>query len=64
MGYDMRPGTSSLEKLDFYQFIQEKKLIMIFDHDKEIWGSSIKKRDQQFELDKTYSNEQDINSIH
>ena len=63
MGYDMRPGTSSLEKIEFYQFIQEQGLIMIFDHDKEIWGSSLEKIDKEFKLDKTYSAQNNINSI-
>lgn len=55
MGYDISPGKTTEDKLEFYQFIQEKKLTMIFEHDMKIWGATIKKKsDHEFVADKTF----------
>jgi glyoxylase-like metal-dependent hydrolase (beta-lactamase superfamily II) len=42
MGYDMRPGLSTEEKASIYQFIYERQLILVFDHDLDYWGGRIK----------------------
>lgn len=41
MGYDMQPGIGPNERVEFYQFIEENQLTMIYDHDLEYWGSKI-----------------------
>ncbi len=41
MGYDISPGQTTKDKTDFYQFIAEKKLTMIFEHDIKYWGARI-----------------------
>jgi glyoxylase-like metal-dependent hydrolase (beta-lactamase superfamily II) len=54
MGYDMQPGLVCEEKADFYRFIHAKNLVMIFDHDLEYWGASIKPTDKAWEYDQLY----------
>jgi glyoxylase-like metal-dependent hydrolase (beta-lactamase superfamily II) len=41
MGYDIAPGVTTENKMDIYQFISQKKLTMIFEHDMEFWGAKI-----------------------
>ncbi|MBY0518680.1 MAG: MBL fold metallo-hydrolase [Bacteriovoracaceae bacterium] len=41
MGYDIAPGITTINKADFYQFISEKNLSMIFEHDIKFWGCKI-----------------------
>lgn len=38
MGYDIAPGRTTFDKQDFYRFIREHKLTMIFEHDTKFWG--------------------------
>ena len=42
MGYDISPGQTTKDKTDFYQFIADKNLTMIFEHDVKNWGAKIK----------------------
>ncbi len=46
MGYDIEPGTTTIHKERIYQFIQEKKLKMIFEHDKDTWGAHLTKNEK------------------
>ena len=46
MGYDIAPGITTLDKKHFLQFIAEKNLTMIFEHDPIYFGSTIKKNDK------------------
>lgn len=39
MGYDIAPGQTTIDKKDFYQFICENKLTMMFEHDMKYWGA-------------------------
>lgn len=41
MGYDISPGQTTKDKAEFYQFIAEKKLVMVFEHDIKYWGARI-----------------------
>ncbi len=41
MGYDIAPGVTTQDKATFYQFIAERKLTMIFEHDLLFWGATI-----------------------
>ena len=44
MGYDISPGQTTIDKVHFYQFIVEKNLTMIFEHDMKIWGAKLKQK--------------------
>lgn len=56
MGYDISPGVTTMDKLSFYEFITEKNLTMIFEHDMNIWGAKIKKiSEKEFESTKLLS---------
>lgn len=46
MGYDISPGRTTTDKVEFYQFIQKKDLTMIFEHDMKIWGAKIKQKSE------------------
>lgn len=55
MGYDINPGQTTIDKVNFYRFILEKNLTMIFEHDMNIWGAKIKKKgESDFEASATY----------
>ncbi len=41
MGYDIAPGRTTVDKTDFYKFIQAKGLTMIFEHDVTAWGGKL-----------------------
>ncbi len=41
MGYDINPGETTLQKEKLYDFILEKNLKVIFEHDPEYWGASL-----------------------
>lgn len=45
MGYDISPGQTTLDKLDFFKFISERNLTMIFEHDMNFWGGKVKSKD-------------------
>lgn len=56
MGYDINPGQTTIDKADFYNFIMQKDLTMIFEHDMNIWGAKIKKKSEHdFEASETYA---------
>lgn len=41
MGYDMEPGTTTVYKEKFYDYIQKYDLTMIFEHDLDTWGGKL-----------------------
>jgi hypothetical protein len=41
MGYDIAPGRTTIDKEEFYQFISQKNLVMIFEHDIKRWGARV-----------------------
>lgn len=41
MGYDIAPGRTTVDKAQFYQFIAQKKLTMVFEHDTDRWGAQV-----------------------
>lgn len=43
MGYDISPGVTTVDKTEFYQFIEKQKLTMIFEHDPLFLGCSLVK---------------------
>ena len=43
MGYDISPGQTTKDKKDFYAFIAQKNLTMIFEHDMNFWGAQLNK---------------------
>ena len=56
MGYDIAPGRTTVDKEHFYQFILDKNLTMIFEHDMNFWGAKIKaKGAHDFEVAEKFS---------
>lgn len=49
MGYDMQPGVSPDERIEFYEFVQKNQLTMVYDHDIEYWGSKVEKSDKGYQ---------------
>jgi len=43
MGYDISPGVTTQDKEAFLEFIFEKNLTMIFEHDPNFWGAKLTK---------------------
>lgn len=41
MGYDIAPGRTTVDKEQFYSFITQKNLVMIFEHDIKRWGARV-----------------------
>ena len=55
MGYDIAPGQTTIDKERFYQFILQKDLTMIFEHDMKYWGAKIKKKgESDYEAAETF----------
>lgn len=46
MGYDIAPGISTEDKERLYNFIQEKDLTVVFEHDPKFWGGRISKNEK------------------
>tara|TARA_Y100000768_G_scaffold388980_1_gene389603 strand:+ start:5285 stop:6151 length:867 start_codon:yes stop_codon:yes gene_type:complete len=42
MGYDIEPGVTTVFKEKFYEMITERKLKMVFEHDLDTWGGTLK----------------------
>lgn len=57
MGYDIEPGVTTTYKQIFFDFIKEKSLCMIFEHDNEVWGGKLEydNRGRPTLVDKRYS---------
>lgn len=51
MGYDISPGRTTQDKINFYRFIIQNDLTLIFEHDMENWGAKVKhKSGDDFEV--------------
>ncbi len=46
MGYDISPGRTTVDKVEFYKFIIKNDLTMIFEHDMNTWGAKIKQKNE------------------
>lgn len=46
MGYDISPGRTTIDKVDFYKFIIKNNLTMIFEHDMNVWGAKVKQKNE------------------
>lgn len=46
MGYDISPGQTTVDKKEFLNFIEQKQLTMIFEHDPLFYGSTVKKNEK------------------
>ena len=58
MGYDISPGLTTVNKLEFYQFIAENNLTMILEHDMNYWGAKIKRKSEtEFEAAELFTPE-------
>lgn len=56
MGYDIAPGRTTIDKENFYNFIINKNLTMIFEHDMKVWGAKVKKKgEHDFEAAETFA---------
>lgn len=55
MGYDIQPGVCSIEKTSFYDFIIQKDLTIIFDHDLKFWGGKLQKSKEKYFWDQLFS---------
>lgn len=55
MGYDIAPGRTTVDKVQFYEFILKNNLTMIFEHDIKVWGAKVKKKSEtDFEAEITF----------
>lgn len=58
MGYDIEPGITTKYKKIFYDYIIENNLSMIFEHDIETWGGTLKIDEKgRYCLDKSFSSQ-------
>jgi glyoxylase-like metal-dependent hydrolase (beta-lactamase superfamily II) len=56
MGYDISPGRTTVDKLNFYDFILQNNLTLIFEHDIKAWGAKIqKKNDSEFTIKELFA---------
>ncbi len=58
MGYDLHPGKSTEDRLEVYQFLIEKNLYYIFDHDLEFIAGRLRKKERGFEFYQLISSQQ------
>ena len=63
MGYDINPGQTTYDKMNFYDFIDEKKLTMIFEHDPKFIGSKISWKNHELKSIHISSLQQPIQEI-
>lgn len=59
MGYDIAPGRTTQDKKEFYQFIVEKNLTMVFEHDLKIWGAQIRMIGEDPIIEKAFESHED-----
>lgn len=55
MGYDIAAGQTTIDKREFYQFIVEKNLTMIFEHDPLFWGATLVNEKGKFKAKDKFS---------
>lgn len=46
MGYDISPGVTTIDKRKFLEFIVDKNLTVIYEHDPKFWGSKVVRDDK------------------
>lgn len=64
MGYDIAPGETTIYKEKFYQYILEKNLTMIFEHDLDTWGATLTYDEKKGYLPKeTFSAVQEFHQV-
>lgn len=54
MGYDISPGVTTIDKKNFFDFILERKLSVIYEHDPKYWGSSLKREGKKIIHEQTF----------
>jgi glyoxylase-like metal-dependent hydrolase (beta-lactamase superfamily II) len=54
MGYDIAPGQTTLDKAEFYEFIHSTHKTMVFEHDIEAWGATLKPGKHGLEVDQKF----------
>jgi len=65
MGYDLHPGQTALERAEIYDWIIQRDLILVFDHDKDFWGAKIHKKDKfKYGFDETLQSSSNIFEQH
>lgn len=65
MGYDIEPGTTTIYKENFYQFIMKNNLTMIFEHDLDIWGGklTIDEKKKKYQLAESFTSRRKAREI-
>jgi glyoxylase-like metal-dependent hydrolase (beta-lactamase superfamily II) len=64
MGYDIEPGTTTVYKKQFYDYIMANNLNMIFEHDLDIWGGPLEINDRgQYQLKDTFLSQKETTQI-
>ena len=59
MGYDISPGVTTKDKRDFLEFVVEKDLTIIYEHDPKYWGSKVVRDDKGgFDPDQKFETKQ------
>lgn len=58
MGYDMSPGITVLDKKRFFEFIIEKNLTTIFEHDPIFWGAKIATEKNDYKANELFKAEE------
>lgn len=48
MGYDISPGRTTQDKQSFYEFIIQRDLTMVFEHDITFWGGKVTPKGNDF----------------
>lgn len=60
MGYDISPGVTTEYKRKFLDFVCEKNLIAIFEHDPNFWGAQIENDGKKYIASKRFDASEDI----
>jgi glyoxylase-like metal-dependent hydrolase (beta-lactamase superfamily II) len=64
MGYDIEPAVTTLYKEEFYKFIIKHDLIMVFEHDNDNWGATIKHDGKRYSFEKVFeSNKKNVQEL-
>lgn len=60
MGYDISPGVTTEYKVKFLDFICEKKLTAIFEHDPKYWGAQIEHDGKKYVASKRFDAKDEV----
>ncbi len=55
MGYDINPGQTTADKIEFFKFILKENLTLIFEHDMNFWGGKITSKGSDYEKAELFS---------